>query len=100
MNPVIDWKKGILDWRKPETETNLLKKAKQSRTPVTITEEEDKEEYLNSTQNPLDDHELSVLIASITGDTDGEAWINSKSTMATLIQAEINAKKKILPIDE
>ena len=70
MNLVIDWKKGTLDWRKPEKETNLLKKAKQSRTPVTITEEEDKEEYLNSMQNPLDDHELSVLIPSITGDTD------------------------------
>ena len=24
MNLVIDWKKGTLDWRKPETETNLL----------------------------------------------------------------------------
>jgi hypothetical protein len=27
---------------------------------TTITEEEDEEEYLNSTQNPLDDTELSV----------------------------------------
>ena len=99
-NPVIDWKKGTLDWRKPETETQLLKTAKRPRTPVTITEEEDKEEYLNSTQNPLDDNELSVLIASITGNTDKEAWINSKSTTATQIQAEINAKKKILPVEE
>jgi hypothetical protein len=33
--------------------------------------EEDEEEYLNSTQNPLEeDAELSVLISTITGDTD------------------------------
>ena len=33
---------------------------------VTIAEEEDEEEHLNSTQNPLDDNELSVLISTIT----------------------------------
>ena len=66
----------------------------------TITEEEDEEEYLNSMQNPLDDTELSVLISTITGNTDNSKWINSKSTMATKIQAEINVKKEILPLEE
>jgi transposase InsO family protein len=99
-NPIIDWKKGTLDWRKPNAERKLPKKENLIRTPTTISEEEDKEEHLNSTQNPLDNSELSLLIASITGDVDDEAWINSKSTMATKIQAEINSKKKILPLEE
>ena len=71
---------------------------------MTITEEEDEEEYLNLTQNPLDNTELStellVLISTITGNTDNSKWINSKSTMVTKIQAEINVKKKILPLEE
>ena len=58
-------------------------KEKQLRT--TMVEEEDEEGYLNSTQNPLDDSELSLLISSITGDMDNNIWINSKSTMATAI---------------
>ncbi len=86
-----------MDWRKPKQERKLPKQTKRS---VTISEEVDEEEYLNSTQNPLDDDELSLLIASITGDTDEEVWINSKSTTATQIQAEINAKKKTLPVEE
>jgi hypothetical protein len=64
-------------------------------------EEEDEEEYLNSTQNPLEeDTELSVLISTITGDMDNGTWINAKSTTAMAIQAEINLKKKILPVEE
>ena len=51
-------------------------------------------------QNPLDDTELSVLISTITGNTDNSEWINSKFTMATKIQAEINIKKEILPLEE
>jgi hypothetical protein len=58
-------------------------------------EEEDQEEYLNSTQNPIEeDTELSMLISTITGNTDNGTWINTKSTTATAIQAEINLKKK------
>ena len=51
----------------------ITKQEKLLRTTTTITEEEDEEEYLNSTQNPLDDTELSV---------------------------EINVKKEILPLEE
>jgi hypothetical protein len=41
-----------------------------------------------------------LLIATITGDMDNEIWINSKSTTATQIQADINSKKKVLPLEE
>ena len=100
MNPIIDWQKGTLEWRQPNLGKTLLEKEKRLRTTVTIAEEEDEEEHLNSTQNPLDDNELSVLISTITGDMDNSEWINSKSTMATKIQAEINLKKEVLPLEE
>ena len=67
---------------------------------VTISEEEDKDAHLNQTQNPLEDSELPLLIASITGETDNKVWINSKSTTATQLQAEINSKKTVLPLEE
>ena len=44
--------------------------------------------------------ELSVLISTFTGNTNNSEWINSKSTMVTKIQAEINVKKEILPLEE
>ena len=65
-----------------------------------IKEIPDKEEQLNSTQQPLDVDELLVLISTITGDTNDTTWINSKSTTATQIQAEINQQKKVLPLEE
>ena len=98
MNPIINWEKGTLEWR--PYKVTILKREKQLRTTATIVEEEDQEAHLNSTQNPLDDNELSLLISSITGDTDDSTWVNSKSTTATKIQAEINSKKKILPLEE
>ena len=69
-NPIIDWQKGTLKWREPKTGKALPKQEKPLRTTATVTEEEDEEEYLNSTQNPLDDTELSVLISTITGNMD------------------------------
>ena len=100
MNPIIDWQKRTLEWRQPELEMGLPKKEKQLRTTTTITEEEDKEAHLNSTQTHLDEDELSVIISSITGDTNDSEWIHSKSTMATRIQAEINQQIKVLPLEE
>ena len=100
INPIIDWQKGTLEWRQPKLEMILPKKKKQLRTTTTITEEEDKEAHLNSTQTHLDEDELSLIISSITGDTDNSEWICSKSTIATRIQAEINQQKKVLPLDQ
>jgi hypothetical protein len=91
-NPDIDWKTGHFLWREFNKQT--------TRTSITITEEEDEEAHLNSTQHPLDDSELSLLIALITGETGNKTWINSKSTTATQIQADINLKKKVLPLEE
>ena len=94
-HPIIDWQKGTLEWRLPKLEKALPEKETQLRTTMTITEEEeDKEAHLNSTQMHLDEDELSLIISSITGDTDYSEWIRSKSTMATIIQAEINQQKK------
>ena len=95
MNPIIDWQKETLEWRQPELEMVLPKREKQLRTTTTITEE-DKEAHLNSTQTHSDENELSLIISSITGNTDDSEWIPSKSTMATRIQAEIKQPKKVL----
>ena len=65
-----------------------------------VEEISDEEEHLNSTQQPLDVDELSVLISTITGDEDNAIWINSKSTTVTRIQAEINQQKEVLPLEE
>ena len=67
---------------------------------MTISEEDDKEKYLNSTQNPLDESDLATLISSITGEMDNYILINAKMSMATEIQAELNRKKKDLPLEE
>ena len=50
-NPIIDWQKGTLEWRQPKIGKTPPKQDKQHRTLTTISEEEDEEEYLNSTQN-------------------------------------------------
>ena len=43
---------------------------------------------------------MDLLISYINGDMDRNIWINTKSTMAIEIQAEINLKKKVLPLEE
>ena len=99
MNPIINWQKGTLEWRKWKHSTLKRKPNKESR-PVTINTEKDKEEHLNRTQNPLEDEELAAIISTITGNIEDGAWINSKSTTATAIQAKINLKKETIPIEE
>ena len=80
-----------MEWREQETQKQL---------PVTISEEDNKEEYLNSTQNPLDKSNLAILVSSITGEMDNNIRINAKTSMATEIQAELNQKQKDLPLEE
>ena len=43
---------------------------------------------------------MDLLIPYINGNMDRNVWINAKSTTATEIQAEINLKKKVLPLEE
>ena len=63
---------------------------------TTIAEEIDEQEYLNHTQNSLPETELSTLITAILGDAPSDVWINTKTTTATLIHAEINQQKEDL----
>ena len=83
-NQIIDRRKGTLEWREQE---------KQRRSSITISEEDDKEEYLNSTQNPLDECDLATFISSITGKMYNDIWINAKMSMATEIEAELNLRR-------
>ena len=69
-NPDIDWKTGEFSWRQPRRK--IIFKQLSKKKPVTISEEEDKDTYLNRTQNPLEDNELSLLITSITGEMDNK----------------------------
>ena len=64
-----------------------------------IEEIPDDNEWKNQTINSIDD-DMDLLISYINGDTDRNVWINTKSTTATEIQAEINLKKKVLPLEE
>ena len=67
-NPEIDWKSGEISWRQQRRKL-IIKRSLKKKKPVTISEEEDNDAHLNRTQNPLEDSELSLLIASITGET-------------------------------
>ena len=46
---------------------------------------------MNGKINSIDD-DMDLLISYINGDMDRNVWINTKSTMAMEIQAEINLK--------
>ena len=103
MNPIIDWKKRTLEWRKWKHST-LRRQPDDSKTieyyaftrnvqEKTVQEKEHPDYILNET-------ELSTIISTITGDMEDSAWINSKSTTATAIQTEINLKKKTLLIED
>ena len=55
---------------------------------------------MNGKIKQLIDDDMDLLISYINGDTDRNVWINTKSTTAIEIQAEINLKKKVLPLEE
>ena len=86
MNPEINWKKGTLTWRK------------ENRTPVTITEVLDEEEYLNQTQNSYSENNEESLDLSVI-DVNGKftpVWINTKTNLAMDMAIKNNLKKKEL----
>ena len=64
-----------------------------------IEEIPDDDEWKNQTINSIDD-DMDLLISYINDNMDRNIWINAKSTTATEIQAEINLKKKVLPLEE
>jgi hypothetical protein len=121
-NPDINWKTGEFSWRetkkrrylrnvrrrKPhpvaplERAKQLARQALQPKQAIpkpSIEEIPDEDEWRNRTINPTDD-DTDLLISYIMGDMDKDIWINSKSTTATRIQAEINSQKKVLPLEE
>ena len=66
-----------------------------------IEEIPDDNEWKNQTINSIDD-DMDLLISYINGNMERNVWINAKSATATAtkMQAEINLKKKILPLEE
>ena len=71
MNQEINWEKGTLNWRM------------EKRTPTTCKEILDKEEYLNQTQNILDESEESLNLSVINVNGKIElVWINTKTNLA------------------
>ena len=72
-NPEINWETGILTWQK------------ENRTPATSIEVLDEEEYLNRTQNILDEDEESVIsFMNVNGNFE-PVWINAKTNLAVTI---------------
>ena len=90
MNPEINWKKGTLAWRK------------ENRTPATVNEVLDEEEYLNRTQNKSSENDEESLDLSVM-DVNGKIapiWINAKTNLAMDMAIENNLKKKELSVTE
>ena len=107
-NPDINWKNGEFKWRprpfKVKRVTGVwpldLAKTMARQALTTIVEEKDEDERRNRMLNPLPETDLAVLIATITHDPEDYLWINTKSTNATTIQAEINQKKPTVPLKD
>ena len=107
-NPDINWKNGEFKWQprpfKVKRVTGVwpldLAKAMARQALTTIVEEKDEEEQLNHTLNPLPKTDLAILITTIMDDPEDYLWINTKSTNATTIQAEINSKKPTVPLKD
>ena len=90
MNLEINWKKGTFTWRK------------ENRTPTTIAEVLDEEEYLNQTQNPSsedDEESLDLLVIDVNGKF-APVWINTKTNLAMDMAMENNLKEKELSVTE
>ena len=122
-NPDINWKTGEFSWRETSRKQRFLRNVqgrkphpcgplehakklarqalgpKQTVPKPSIEEIPDEDEWKNKTINPTD-NDTDLLISYIMDDMDKDIWINSKSTTATRIQAEINLQKKVLPLEE
>ena len=105
-NPDINWKNEEFKWWpwpfKVKRVTGVwpldLAKTMAQQALTNIMKEKDEQEWLNRTLNLLPETDLATLIATITDDPEDYLWINTKSTNATTIQAEINLKKPIVPL--
>ena len=98
-NPVIDWKLGTVSF--PEKRKINWKRIIGPSTPkVSLHEEVDEEEWKNRTINGLDEEEISLLLATITGQNETDIWINAKTNLAMDMAIEANLKKREIPVTE
>ena len=89
-NLEINWEKGLINWQ-TETETWT------SATSIKVLDEE---EYLNRTQNIIDEDEQSI-ISFINSNSDFElVWINAKTNLAMDMAIENNLKKQERTVEE
>ena len=89
-NLEINWEKGLINWQME----------KEIRTPATFIEVLDEEEYLNRTQNTLDEDEESIISFI---DVNGKielVWINAKINLAVDLAIENNLKKQERMVEE
>ena len=87
-NPEINWETGTLTWRK------------EIRTPATSIEVLDEEEYLNRTQNILDeDEEFVISFIDVNGKFE-PVWINAKTNLAMDMAIKNNLKKQEGTVEE
>ena len=87
-NPEINWETGTLNWRM------------ENRTPATSIEVLDEEEYLNRTQNILDEDKKSIIsFINVNGKFE-LVWINAKTNLAMDMAIENNLKKQEQTVEE
>ena len=89
-NPEINWEKGLINWQME----------KEIRTPTTFIKVLDEEEYLNRTQNILDEDEKSIISFINANGKIELVWINVKTNLAMDMAIENNLKKKELMVEE
>ena len=87
-NPEINWETGTLTWRK------------ENRTPATSIEVIDEEEYLNRTQNTLDEDEESIISFMDVNSKFKPVWINAKTNLAMDMAIRNNLKKQECMVEE
>ena len=86
--------------RCPLTETGTLKWWMETRTPATSIEVLDKEEYLNWTQNTLDEDEESIISFIDVNGKFKPVWINVKTNLAMDMAIKNNLKKQECTVEE
>ena len=87
-NPEINWETGTLNWR---TENRIL---------ATSIKVFDEEEYLNRTQNILDEDEKYIISFIDVNGKFKPVWINTKTNLAMDMAIENNLKKQEHMVEE
>ena len=86
--PEINWETGTLKWRM------------ENRTLATFIEVLDEEEYLNRTQNTLDEDKESIISFMDVNGKFEPVWINMKTNLAMDMAIENNLKKQECTVEE